>query len=101
MGTKYVHWTKVQREALRKLKGNGIEALTVSLINAYVNGEHEKRIGEIAAEELPNVPVSLSHEVLPECKNMNALFRQSRTQLSGQWLVNMSQICAKSWRMKE
>jgi N-methylhydantoinase A len=54
------------REALRKLKGNGIEALTVSLINAYVNGEHEKRIGEIAAEELPNVPVSLSHEVLPE-----------------------------------
>lgn len=54
------------REALRKLKGNGVEALTVSLINAYVNGAHETRIGEIAAEELPGVPVSLSHEVLPE-----------------------------------
>jgi len=54
------------RTALRKLKGQGIEALTVSLINAYVNGAHEKRIGEIAAEELPGLPVSLSHEVLPE-----------------------------------
>ncbi|MEM7701126.1 MAG: hydantoinase/oxoprolinase family protein [Pseudomonadota bacterium] len=54
------------RAALRKLKGQGIEALTVSLINAYVNGAHEKRIGEIAAEELPGIPVSLSHEVLPE-----------------------------------
>lgn len=54
------------RVALRKLKAQGIEALTVSLINAYVNGAHEKRIGEIAAEELPGIPVSLSHEVLPE-----------------------------------
>ena len=54
------------RAALQKLKGQGIEALTVSLINAYVNGAHESRIGAIAAEELPGIPVSLSHEVLPE-----------------------------------
>ncbi|QUL36950.1 hydantoinase/oxoprolinase family protein [Erythrobacter sp. JK5] len=54
------------RAALRKLKANGVEAVTVSLINAYVNGAHEQRIGEIVAEELPGLPVSLSHEVLPE-----------------------------------
>ncbi|WP_296720305.1 hydantoinase/oxoprolinase family protein [Erythrobacter sp.] len=54
------------RGALRKLKGDGIEALTVSLMNAYLNGAHESRIGQIAAEELPGIPVSLSHEVLPE-----------------------------------
>ncbi len=54
------------RVQMRKLKSNGVEALTVSLINAYVNGAHEVRIGEIAAEELPGIPVSLSHEVLPE-----------------------------------
>ncbi|KWV90977.1 hydantoinase/oxoprolinase family protein [Erythrobacter sp. YT30] len=54
------------RAAMRKLKAQGVEALTVSLINAYVNGAHETRIGDIAAEELPNIPVSLSHEVLPE-----------------------------------
>ncbi|WP_338468164.1 hydantoinase/oxoprolinase family protein [Novosphingobium sp. ZN18A2] len=54
------------RSALRKLRDNGVEAITISLINAYVNGAHESRIGEIAAEELPGVPISLSHQVLPE-----------------------------------
>ncbi|MEM9500537.1 MAG: hydantoinase/oxoprolinase family protein [Pseudomonadota bacterium] len=54
------------RTSLQKLKANGVEAVTVSLINAYVNGAHETRIGEIVAEELPGLPVSLSHEVLPE-----------------------------------
>ena len=54
------------RAALRKLKDQGIEAITVSLMNAYVDGAHEKRIGEIARETMQDIPVSLSHEVLPE-----------------------------------
>jgi N-methylhydantoinase A len=54
------------REQLRSLKTKNIEALTVSLINAYANDRHEKRIKEIAAEELPGLPVSLSSEVVPE-----------------------------------
>ncbi|MGB5076402.1 MAG: hydantoinase/oxoprolinase family protein [Sphingorhabdus sp.] len=54
------------RSALEHLKAQGVEAITVSFINAYTNGAHEKRIGELAREILPGVPVSLSHEVLPE-----------------------------------
>ena len=54
------------RSALAILKEQGVEAITVSFINAYANGKHEKRMGALAAEILPNVPVSLSHEVLPE-----------------------------------
>lgn len=54
------------RTQLTRLKANGVEAVTVSLINAYANGAHEARIGKIAEEVLPGVPVSLSHEVLPE-----------------------------------
>lgn len=54
------------RAALEKLKAQGIEALTVSLVNAYLNGTHEKRVGELAAEIMPDIPVSLSHVVLPE-----------------------------------
>ena len=54
------------RAALRKLKDQGVEAITVSLMNAYVDGAHEKRIGEIARETMQAIPVSLSHEVLPE-----------------------------------
>jgi N-methylhydantoinase A len=54
------------REQLRSLKSKNIEALTVSLINSYANDKHEKRIKEIAAEELPGLPISLSSEVVPE-----------------------------------
>ena len=54
------------RAALVALRDSGIEALTISLINAYLNGAHERRIGELAAEIMPQVPMSLSHEVLPE-----------------------------------
>lgn len=54
------------RAQLTKLKAQGVEAITVSLMNAYLNGAHEKRVGELAAEIMPDVPVSLSHVVLPE-----------------------------------
>jgi N-methylhydantoinase A len=54
------------RAQLEVLKAQGVEALTVSLINAYLNGAHELRVAELAAEILPGVPVSLSHVVLPE-----------------------------------
>ncbi|MEO6823102.1 MAG: hydantoinase/oxoprolinase family protein [Candidatus Nanopelagicales bacterium] len=56
------------RVALRKLRAAGVDALAVSLINAFANDVHERRIGELAAEELPGVPVSLSSVVLPEMR---------------------------------
>ena len=54
------------RAQLEVLKARGVEALTVSLINAYLNGEHELRVAALAREILPDAPLSLSHEVLPE-----------------------------------
>lgn len=54
------------RKDLRNLKTHRIEALTVSLINSFANAIHEHRIREIAHEELPGVPVSLSSDVVPE-----------------------------------
>ena len=54
------------RTALKKLKDDGVEAVTVSLMNAYLDGRHEARIGALAAEIVPDVPISLSHVVLPE-----------------------------------
>lgn len=56
------------RAALRKLRDNGVEALAVSLINAFANDAHERRLAELAAEELPGVQVSLSSVVLPELR---------------------------------
>ena len=54
------------RAAISQLKGQGVEAITISFMNAYLNGNHEVRVGEIAAEIAPEIPVSLSHVVLPE-----------------------------------
>jgi N-methylhydantoinase A len=54
------------RESLQVLKSRKIQALTVSLINAFSNDAHERRIKQIAAEVMPGIPVSLSSEVVPE-----------------------------------
>ena len=54
------------RDDLVALGAKNIEALTVSLINAFANDKHERRIKEIAQEVLPGIPVSLSSEVVPE-----------------------------------
>lgn len=56
------------RDAMKFLVEDGIEALAVCLINAYANGDHEARIGAIAHEMAPGLPVCLSHAVLPEIK---------------------------------
>ena len=51
-------------DEIEKLKGSGVEALTISLINAYANGEHEQRIRNIAERIMPEVSVSISSEVI-------------------------------------
>ncbi|KAI7249908.1 hypothetical protein KC352_g12982, partial [Hortaea werneckii] len=59
----------VDREALKRelltVKGK-VKAVTISLLNSWVSGEHEKQVAEVVKEVLPDVEVSLSHEVLPE-----------------------------------
>jgi N-methylhydantoinase A len=54
------------RQDLAVLKRGGVEAVTVSLINAYANGEHERQVRRVVEEELPSIPVSISSEVIPE-----------------------------------
>ncbi len=54
------------RAAIKFLLDEGIESLAVCLLNAHANGAHEARIGAIAAEMAPNLPISLSHLVLPQ-----------------------------------
>lgn len=56
------------RVQLRKLRDNGVEALAISLINAFANDVHEQRLLALARDELPGVEVSLSSVVLPEMR---------------------------------
>ncbi|MBB5752555.1 hydantoinase/oxoprolinase family protein [Prosthecomicrobium pneumaticum] len=48
------------------LCSSGIEALTISLMHSYANPEHERRLAAIVAERHPDIPVSLSSDILPE-----------------------------------
>jgi N-methylhydantoinase A len=52
--------------AVRDLIGSGVESLTISLINAYVDGRHEREIAAIVEEIQPGFPVTISSDVLPE-----------------------------------
>ncbi|HEX6027007.1 MAG TPA: hydantoinase/oxoprolinase family protein [Solirubrobacter sp.] len=49
-----------------ELIANGVESLTISLINSYVNGAHEHEIAQIVEERHPGFPVTVSSDVLPE-----------------------------------
>src|SRR5499425_1212094 len=53
------------RRAIRELRDRGVRTLAICLLHAYLNPEHEKRLGALAAEVAPHVTVTLSHEVSP------------------------------------
>ena len=44
------------RDAAAILRREDVESVAVCLLHAYVNPEHERRVGEILAEELPGCP---------------------------------------------
>src|SRR5581483_4192569 len=50
-------------EAVRR---EGIEAVAVCLVHAYVNPEHELRVREVLERECPGLSVTLSHEIARE-----------------------------------
>ena len=52
------------RVQCQKLAKQGVETVAISLLFSFVNNAHERRVAEIVAEELPGVPISLSHRVL-------------------------------------
>ena len=54
------------RKAMKALKKRKVEAITICLMNSYVNGEHELEIARIAREYFPSISISISHQVLPE-----------------------------------
>lgn len=54
------------REAVRKMKLDGIEAIAVCFLYSFLNPAHEQGVKEIILEEYPEAYISLSSEVIPE-----------------------------------
>ncbi len=55
-------------QIISKLKTARVEAVAVSLLFSFLNDEHEALVGRRLREALPNIPVFLSSEVLPEIR---------------------------------
>src|SRR5262245_5394288 len=53
------------REAVRRLRRQGIESIAVCFLLSFLHPAHEQRVREIVGEEHPDARVSLSHEVMP------------------------------------
>lgn len=49
-----------------ELKEQEVEAVAVTLLFSFLNGEHERLLGERLRVALPGIPVFLSSEILPE-----------------------------------
>ena len=54
------------REAAASMRAAGVEAVAVMTLFSFLNAAHEERIAQLLADELPGVPVTLSHDVVPE-----------------------------------
>jgi len=51
-----------------RLASEAIEAVAVGFLHSFTNPAHERRVGEILADRLPGVAVTLSSEVSPEMR---------------------------------
>jgi N-methylhydantoinase A len=54
--------------AVRHLLDEGVEAIAVCLLNCFVNPMHEQIVKEAILRLAPDLPISISFEVLPEIK---------------------------------
>ena len=54
------------RAAIEELVGAGVESITISLLHAYANPAHERRLAELVRERAPELPVTLASDILAE-----------------------------------
>ncbi len=91
--------TPLDEDAVRtvalKLKEEGVEAIAVCLLHSYANQDHERRIGKILNEVMPEVAISLSSDIVPEFREYfrasTAVVNSSITPIVGQYLSSIEE----------
>jgi len=56
----------LRRDATALAAKGEVEALTICLMNSYVNGEHEEQVRDVVQKIFGDVPISISSAVVPE-----------------------------------
>lgn len=68
-GDELVPLTRADIEpVVAQIKAAGYESVAVGLIHSYLNDIHEKLVGEVLAQMMPDAMVSLSSEVSPQMR---------------------------------
>jgi len=69
--------TPVDAEAVREAVGDfaaaGIEAVAICFLHSYANASNERRAADVARSEAPDLPVSVSSEILPELREFERM----------------------------
>ncbi len=83
------------REVVRELIDQGVDSIAICLLNSFENPDHEQEIKRIIQEEVPDLFVSISFEVLPQIREYE---RTSTTvtnayvqPLTGRYLAGLKQ----------
>lgn len=64
---------------IAQIEAAGVESVAVCLLHSWANPSHERRVGDMLRKVLPNVFVTLSHEILREYREYE---RSSTTALN-------------------
>ncbi|MCS5604368.1 MAG: hydantoinase/oxoprolinase family protein, partial [Alphaproteobacteria bacterium] len=55
------------------LRATGVESIAICFLHSYVNPAHEIRAGEILAQALPDITITLSSDVCPEIREYDRM----------------------------
>ncbi len=55
-------------EIKERIEAESVESIAVALLHTYAFPQHELAVGGFLREQFPRIPISLSHQVLPERK---------------------------------
>lgn len=56
----------LRRDAKALAETGEVEALTICLMNSYINGKHEEQVRDVVQEFFDDIPISISSAVVPE-----------------------------------
>jgi len=80
---------------LRSIPNLKPEAITISLINSFTNPIHEHQTASVVRSEFPDLPVSLSSDVLPEImeyeRTVTAVANSYVKPVIGKYLVSLEE----------
>lgn len=82
----------------RELLEQGVKSLAICFINAYLNGENERRVRDAIHAVYPDLPVYISSEVLPEWREFERTSTTVVSAYSGPILADYIQdLKTKLW----